>query len=125
MVLSAEYPRAQGRGRRKHSAPERTRPYKTYQSVTKDTFYEQLYCSAGGCPCETQGHSSRPTCCLTGEIFFSAEKRNKPEHFYSHLLQNWSNINNVSADWICRARKVLTWKDIHEFYGNNLQKVTD
>lgn len=29
-------------------------PIKPAQSVTKDTFYEQLYCSAGSCPCENR-----------------------------------------------------------------------
>lgn len=56
----------------------------------------------------TERHSSRPTYCLIWEILFLVEKRNKPSHFYSHLQQDWSNINNVTADWIYRAREVLT-----------------
>lgn len=62
-------------------------PIKSAQSVTKDTFYEQLYCSAGGCPWQNRRAQLSSTYCLIWEILL-AEKRNKAAHFYSHLQQN-------------------------------------
>lgn len=53
----------------------------------------------------TEGHSSSLT--AWSEIHFLAEKRNNAAHFYSHLQQNWSNINDVRADWVYRASEVL------------------